>query len=108
MRKVILGGTIGIALTLSFAFVAANYEFNKSTAEVDQVEGVYIFINAKPVNEYKYLGTSKSFMTLGSGQFQDVRDKLIRKVKKKYPEADGIIFSFYDGGTDKCDAIKFK
>jgi hypothetical protein len=45
---------------------------------------------------------------MGSGQFQDVRDVLLKKLKKEYPQANGVIFNFHDGGTDKCDAIKFK
>jgi len=44
----------------------------------------------------------------GSGQYQSVRDKLIKKLRKEYPEANGAIFNFHDGGTDMCDAIRIK
>ncbi len=108
MKRVIFGTLIGVTLTSLLALTVASYEPRSSTAEVDQIQGYCIFINAKPVKEYKYIGTVKSVMTLGSGQFQDVRDKLIRKAKKEYPEGDGLIFNFHDGGTDKCDVIKIK
>jgi len=103
------GFLIGI-ISLSFlAFKVANYEPKNSTAEVDQYQGFYIFVDSKPVKEYEYLGTLQYGMSLmGSGQYQDVRDKLIKKAKKEYPKADGLIFTFKDGGTDRCDAISFK
>ena len=108
MKKIILGSLVGITLTSLVAFTVANYEPKNSTAEVDQIQGCYVFVNSKPVKEYEYLGTVKLSLTLGSGQFQDVRDKLTKKAKKEYPQANGLILNFYDGRTDKCDVIKFK
>jgi hypothetical protein len=96
------------AIALLFASVSAEYVPRNSTAEVTQVQGCYIFMDSKPVKEYKYLGSVKIGMTWGSGQYQDVRNALIKKVRKKYPDADGVILNLYDGGTDVCDAIKFK
>lgn len=83
------------------------FEPSNSTAEVVQVQGCYIFSDSKPVREYKYLGTVKSRNT-SSGQYQAVRDNIIKKIKKEYPEADGIILNLHDGGVDIGDAIKFK
>ncbi|MFN4247552.1 MAG: hypothetical protein ACK4EY_07500 [Flavipsychrobacter sp.] len=102
MRHTIL--FITFLLLVSFT---ASYEPRNSTAEVEQVQGCYIFIDSRPVKEYKYLGTVKSTFSWGSGQYQDVRDKLIKRIKKEYPEADGIIFHFHDGGQDRADAIRF-
>lgn len=101
---------VGVALSSLLAFKAgSNYESKNSTAEVEQMQGLYIFTDARPVKEYEYLGTEKAnFSLMGSGQYQDVRDKLIRKIKKEYPKANGIIFQFKDGGTDRADAIQFK
>lgn len=78
-----------------------------NAAEVDQLQGYYLFINAKPVKEYNYLGTVK-YNLVGCSQYQDVRDWLIKKIKKKYPEANGIIFTFSNGSADQADAIQFK
>ena len=80
---------------------------------MNQVNGCYLFIDSKPVSSYDYLGTVEiSNKDLrknpGSGQFQHLRDILIKKAKEKYPNAEGVIFNFHDGGIDKADAIKFK
>ena len=82
----------------------------KILAEPERVEGYYLFIESKPVNEYDYLGTVKWSGTFhfGSGQHSTTRNKLIKRAKKQYPDADGLIFRFCDGCTDKVDVIKFK
>jgi hypothetical protein len=92
------------------SFTIINYEPKKSTAEVEQQEGIYIFTDSKPVKDYDYLGTIKTsgVISFGDAQYSGVRDKLIKKCKKDFPNAEGIIFTFKSGGADKADAIKFK
>lgn len=106
MKKIILGTGIMTALVSFSAFKIATYEPKKSSAEVEQYEGLYIFTDSKPLMETEYLGTVKS--TFGATQYEDVRDKLIKKAKKEFPKAEALIISLKAGGTDKCDAIKFK
>jgi hypothetical protein len=108
MKKIFLGTFIVISFTSLLAFTAISYQIKKSTADVDQIQGLYIFVDSKPVMDYEYLGTVKSTVSLGDGQYTGVRDRIIKKAKKDYPEADGIIITFKTGGTDKGDAIKFK
>lgn len=81
---------------------------DNNLAEVNQVQGFYIFVDSKPVQEYEYLGTVKSGLTFSSGQYQSIRDILVKKARKEYPLGNGIIFHFHDGGTDKADIVKFK
>ena len=107
MKNLLIGSLIGFGLTILFAFVAISYEPQKETAEVEQMEGLYIFTDCKPVLEYEYLGTIKASVGL-SGQYQSVRNKLIKKAKKEFPNAEALIFHFKAGGTDRCDAIKYK
>ncbi len=107
MKNIILGSIIGISLTSLVAFKVATYEPKKATGEVEQMQGLYIFTDSKPVLEYEYLGTVTATFGMDS-QYQGVRDKLIKKAKKDFPNADGLIMQFKSGGTDKCDAIKFK
>lgn len=95
---------IPILLLCSFA----NFQNEKNIAKVNQVGGLYLFVDSEPVSEYEYLGTQKCKMTMWSTQYQTVRDQLIRKVKKEYPKANGIIFHFHDGGVDLADAIYIK
>ena len=98
-----------IILTASFfSFSVKSHQLKKNLAEVNQVQGVYIFVDSKPSMEYEYLGTVEMKGSWGSGQYQDVRDKLLKKLKAKFSQAEGAIFNFHDGGTDKVDAIKFK
>ncbi|GAB4457020.1 MAG: hypothetical protein OHK0036_20720 [Bacteroidia bacterium] len=99
---------ISVIVLIMFSFKTISYEPKLNTAEVEQFEGIYVFVDSKPVREYDYLGTEKVVFTLGSGQYRDIRDKLIKKVKKEYPQANGIIFHFNEGGADKADAIKLK
>jgi len=106
MKKIILGSLIGMGLTTLAAFTVINYEPKKATAEVEQMQGLYIFTDSKPVLPYEYLGTVKTSIVMDT-QYQGVRDKLIKKAKKDYPNADGLIMQFRSGGTDKCDAIKY-
>lgn len=102
---------IAVIFTAIFSTVNTShrmYEPKNATAEVDTYEGVYVFTDSKPVKEYDYLGTVKIGFTVGSGQYQDLRDKLIKKAKKEYPSCQGLLFNFKDGGADKADVIKFK
>lgn len=98
----------GLLLAGTLAFTAATYEPSKATAEVDRIEGIYVFTNSLPVMEYESVGNVKVTFSMGSGQYSDIRSKLIRKVKKEYPQANGIIMYFTDGGSDRAEAIKFK
>lgn len=81
---------------------------DNALARVNKKQGVYLFTDCEPVQDYEYLGTVKAGLTFTSGQYEAVRDVLIKKTLKKYPNANGIIFHFYDGGVDKADAIQFE
>lgn len=82
----------------------------KNAAVVEQVQGIYVFTDCKPVKEFEYLGTVKATgaFSVRSPQYESVRDILIKRLKKEYPQADGIILKLKDGDTDSADAIKFK
>lgn len=109
MKKISLGILIGLSLTLLIAFSTATQEIKNSTAEVNQIEGVLIFTDCKPVKQYEYLGTVKSNTGgFGNPQYEGVRNRLIKKVKNEYPQADGAIMYLNYGQADKADAIKFK
>jgi hypothetical protein len=92
--------SIVIALLFSFTHATAD---KKAGAEVERINNCYVFIHSKPTAEYEYLGTTKiSFVV--SGSFAEVRDKLLKKMRRDFPAADGAIFHF----SDRVDAIKFK
>lgn len=103
-NKVLLFVFAGIVLLSSFKIAA---DYTKASAVVNQVEGLYIYTDCKPMLEYEYIGTVKSTFA-GSGQYYQVRNKLVRKCKKDFPYADAIVITFSTNGTDKAEAIKFK
>ena len=92
---------LGFATLALFSFTAL-YEPKNATAEVDQFAGIYVFKDSKPVKETEFLGTEKVGFSM-SGSYEDVRDKMIKKVRKDYPSAEAIILR--DG---KADVVKFK
>jgi hypothetical protein len=104
MKYFLSGIGLSLLLIASFAFKTGVYEIKKSSAEVEQEEGVYVFYRAKPVAEYEYLGTYKIGM-VWDDKPRLLFNKLVRKTKEKFPNADGIII---DNDMGKCDAIKFK
>ncbi len=102
-----------IAIVFALSFTDPKQSTTQSAAEVNQVSGCYLFVDSRPASEYDYLGTVKPSLLSqitepGTGQYQHIRDLLIQAVKKKFPKANGIIFDFHDGGTDKADAILIK
>ena len=78
-------------------------------ATVNQLQGLYIFTDCRPVNQFQYLGSVKNgFRMAGSSQYTAVRDRLIKKVKADYPAANAIIFHLNDKSADFADAITLK
>ncbi len=82
--------------------VSATTTDGPQLAQVNQQEGIYIFVDSKPVGKYQYLGTVK---TNCARQYQGIKNKLIKQAKKQYPKANGIILNFATGGIDKADVI---
>lgn len=108
MKKYLIGVFVGIAITALTAMVQT-YQVKKSTAEVQSYENVLIFSDCKPVAEYEYLGTVKyNTGGFGGSQYEDIRDALLKKAKKEFPEAQGLILNLKKGQADKADVIKFK
>lgn len=108
--------TDGVVITMSKGFtdkaIAIKFKEEQNTEElalarVNKVIGLYIFTDCEPVNEYEILGRVKTSFGFAT-QYQSVRDKLIRRAVRKHPNADGMIFSFSTGGTDRAAVIKFK
>lgn len=71
----------------------------------NQVQGLYIFTDSKPKNDFKYLGTVKSTGTFGNPQYENVRDRLIKQAKKEFPKGNGLIIDLRTGQADKADVI---
>lgn len=106
MKHLVLIIALMATLVAGLAFKS---EVDVSAAKVERIQGLYIFTDSKPVAEYDYLGTvTIKGVGFKSPQYTVVRDALLNKMKEDYPQAEGAIFYFVNGGTDKVDAIKFK
>lgn len=102
------GFAAGIALcaTLAFSHRSSAYDPRKSTAEVEQYQGVYVFSDCKPVCEYDYIGKVNAFWVM-KNDYETIRDEIVRLVKKKHKEANAVIIHF-SNDSFSGDAIKIK
>lgn len=107
MKNSILGFLLATFLFTVFAF--SNGSNSNAIAEVNMYQNLHVFSDAKPSSEYEYLGTIKSSTGgFGSPQYESVRDRLIKKAKKEYPRANGLILNLREGKADQADVILFK
>ncbi len=93
-----------IALS-AIALFAFKQTTNKATANVEQRQGIYVFVLAKPANDYQVLGTVKRGFSI-SGKPTEVIDAQIKKVLKEFPQANGIIYSSLD--LDRANVVRIK
>ena len=77
----------------------------KNNATVEQREGLYIFMLSKPTAEYNYMGSIDKKVSW-SGKPEEMLNTMVKKARKEYPSAQGIIFTSI--AMDKADVIQFK
>ncbi len=106
MKRVLVSAAVAIMVMSLAAFTVVEYQVKNSTAEVEQVSGVYVFVNSKPVHEYEYMGTVKSAGVVMSKDYEDLMPKMVKRAIKEYPKADAVIFK--NGEIYEADVIKFK
>lgn len=73
-------------------------------ARVQEHDGYLVFNLSKPAEPYKVMGEIKTGMTL-AGSPKECFNDLLRRLKKNYPKADGMIITSID--MDKAEAIVF-
>lgn len=111
MKKMIV--LIVAGMLFSFATYAQDCKPQKKEAVVEQVLGMYVFVDSTPKAEYNYLGNVTAGSGLGkamggAAEYEAKKMRLIKKAKEEFPNADGVILHFVQGGKDYADAIKFK
>jgi len=103
MKKfAIIIGTMSFCALLVTAW---KIEADKTAAKVSQLQGLSIFILSTPAATYDYLGSETKKISI-TGEPGEMLNSMIKKIKKNYPTADGVIFT--DVAMKKGDAIKFK
>ena len=78
----------------------------KALANVHKYAGIYIFNDNDPICDYSILGRCKVGISWSS-EYEGVRNHLVKKTLKNYPNADAVILDLSDGGEDIAVAIKF-
>lgn len=79
---------------------------DKDLARVNTHLGLFVFTDCMPINNYTFVGKINRAGGL-NGDYNVLRDKLLKKVNNKYPTAQGIIPRFVSGGNDTVEAIRF-
>jgi len=102
-------------LTLIVLIGLLNNSFcQNNIATVNKVQGFYIFTDNQPLAEYDVIGEvttnghNDNDIKNSGGQYQPIRDYLIKTARQVNYTADGLILSLVNGGTDKAVIIKFK
>lgn len=107
MKFLILSAITGLSLASVFDVNSGKHEIKNSTAEVNQMEGFYIFTDSKPVSPYDSLGVvTTGFMT--GTQYNSIKKNLVKRARKRYPDADGLILQSKNTSVDRCIVLKFK
>lgn len=79
---------------------------NKDLAKVNEHLGVFVFTDCMPLNNYSFVGKIDKAGGLNE-DYSAIRDRLIKKSQKKFPEVQGVITRLVSGGNDTAEAIKF-
>ena len=102
-RNIFIIATLTVMSLSAFTYKV----LSNKTAEVEQRQGVYVFYKGqKPIGNYDYIGTVESGAMIKNYKLSYLVPLMIERTKKKYPNADAVIFVEED--LWKCDAIKFK
>jgi hypothetical protein len=104
MKKILM-----LLIVTALLSVQSNAQ-TKTSATVNVYQGVAIFTDCNPVMSYDILGDLKigSSGGFGNDSYNSQREAAIKKLKKEYPTADGILISFKENGACMATAIKFK
>ena len=105
MKTKIFSFTIIVIAVIAFAISFTHSSPTERMGRMRQTDGMYLFYQCDPVDDYTYLGTLKTTVSW-SGKPSELFGQMKSKAKKKYPTADAIIIKNDD--LDEYDAIQFK
>lgn len=94
--------TGGVDLAAAIKFKDRSSE-KKGQSLVRKEEGICIFTECEPVSPYTVLGREKIHVSW-TGQYTELRSIMLKKTKRDYPDAEGVIFS---SNIDEAVIIKF-
>ena len=109
MKRLSIGVIAGLSIALLVSFKSL-HEQKKSIAEVETIDGLLIFTDAKPVNAYEVIGNLRTAgISYSDDSYIQGRNHLIEKCKKTYPTAEALIFTCSETKNKYvADVINFK
>lgn len=105
MKKLVITAALTAFFYAGYAQTTEPKQTRSSEALVNQEDGYYIFMFSRPQKQYEVLGTIEKSGLVWSGKPREMMNIILRRVKKNYPKADGIIFKGV--AMDEAEAIKF-
>jgi hypothetical protein len=103
-----------LAFIACFSLLFALISFNKKDkglplayARVTQLDGLYIFTDCLPINQFDSIGSVDLGFISGT-QYDNIKTNLIKRTKKQFPEAEGLILKLKKDGLDYGIPIVFK
>lgn len=86
--------SLSISIIALFIVAVSLFSFNnpnRKTAEVRQIDGVFIYYMSTPVDKYEALGTVDNSGIISSKKPEALIPYMLKRLKKQYPNANGII-----------------
>lgn len=105
--KTFFGKIAALTLLVSISLSSFAQDYDKSVARVQKNNGIFAFCDNEPISDYEIVDRAKVSISW-SGQFNEIRNKLVKKAVKDYPNADGIVISMSNSSSDKAIILKFK
>lgn len=94
------------AAALLFMSAIPQATVKKNAAEANRYENYYIFIQSKPVADYTVIGSVKKTGVVWTGSPEEMFNTIMKRVKKEFPDCEGVIFE--DITLERASCIKFK
>jgi hypothetical protein len=94
------------SLILVFSGFKPSADEKLNSAEVEQVQGIYIFYKSKPSRTYDYLGTVNTPAIIMNYKGSTLVPLMAKRAKEKHSTCNAIIFKNED--MTECDAILVK
>jgi len=97
-----------IKILILVALVLVSFKYTESLkpnhAQVEKVNGLYVFVKCEPLSKFENLGTFKNGIWLSSYKASEVIEHMTKKAKEKHPTCNAIIFT----DKDLCEASAVK
>ena len=106
MKKLLFLLIVGMSVPTFSYSQSAQIVVTDDLAKVFSEDGYLLFMFSAPVQKYSTLGYLKKAKVVWSGKPEEMFKKMIKKVKKQYPNADALIIE--TGDMNEVRAIKFE